>query len=271
MEDIKKRRENFEQLGKIYSKDNSVTVEPTAINGVNCYWFTPPNAAANKIIVYLHGGAFAVGSIRSHQALVSHISQKLKTRILFVEYALAPEQPYPAAPTDVFNIYKALLNIYPGYSISLIGDSAGGGLIVSLVGDLLKQQIQLPTAAIMISPWISLSCDNPSHETNRAKDPILTREYAKSSAKDYIGNASLATASPENVPLSAFPPVLIVVGTNEILLDDSLNFYNQVKPVQQNTVLSVYENQNHVWPLANVHSEASQKVLTEMSEFLSVL
>ncbi|GAA3978504.1 alpha/beta hydrolase [Mucilaginibacter dorajii] len=271
MEDIKKRRESFEQLGKIYPKDASIKIEPVSINGLSCYWFTPNNAIANNIIIYLHGGVFAVGSIRSHEALVSHITGKLKTKVLFVEYALAPEHPFPAAPKDVFNVYKALLTIYPGHAISLIGDSAGGGLIVSLVGDLLKRQMKLPQAVVMISPWISLSCDNPSHEENRTKDPILTREYVKNSAKDYIGDTPLAIASPENVQLNAFPPVLIVVGTNEILLDDSCNFYEQVKLLQQKAVLSIYENQNHVWPLANVHSEASQKVLAEMGEFLKEL
>ena len=206
METIKERRERFEQLGKLYPKAASVTTEQAFLGGVNCYWLIPENAAHNKIVVYLHGGAFAVGSILSHESMVSHFAAKLNTKILFVDYSLAPEKPFPAAVNDVVNVYKELLITYPNHKISFIGDSAGGGLIVSLCGELLKQQAKLPHAAIMISPWISLECNNPSHEGNRQKDVILTREYATASANDYTGSTPFAISSPEHVVLSQFPP-----------------------------------------------------------------
>src|SRR6187402_497917 len=121
MENIKKRREGFDQLGKLYPKAASVKVQQAAISGVNCYWFTPENPVANKIIVHLHGGVYAVGSIRSHESLVSHISEKLNTTILYIDYSLAPEHPYPAANNDVLAVYNALLNDYPEYKIGFIG------------------------------------------------------------------------------------------------------------------------------------------------------
>lgn len=269
MEDIQKRRERFEQLGTIYPKEASVKVAQAFINKVNCYWFTPAEVKPNKIVIYLHGGAFAVGSIRSHEAMVSHFAQKIGARILFVDYSLAPEKPYPAAPNDVFAVYQELIATYPGYEIDFIGDSAGGGLIVSAVGQIINQRLQLPHAAVLISAWISLHCNNPSHEENRSTDPILTREYAKNSASHYVGDTPLEIASPENVALSQFPPVLIIVGTNEILIDDSRNFYNIVKTIQPNSILTIYQNQNHVWPLAGINTEASQKALTQIDEFLN--
>src|ERR1700761_4886788 len=100
MEDITARRERFNQLGSIYPKQASVTTEHVTINGVNCYWLTPENPQPNKIIVHLHGGAFAVGSIQSHGSMLTHFAHKLQTRILFVDYALAPELPYPNALND---------------------------------------------------------------------------------------------------------------------------------------------------------------------------
>jgi monoterpene epsilon-lactone hydrolase len=269
MEDIQARRERFNQLGSIYPKAASVKTEKVNINGVNCYWLTPENPAPNKIIIHLHGGAFAMGSIQSHESMLTHFAHKLQTRVLFVDYALAPELPYPNALNDVLNVYTYLVKTYPGYKIDMIGDSAGAGLIVSAVGKMLKQQIQLPHAAVFISPWISLHSNNPSHEGNRQKDPILTHEYIKSWAADYIGNLPIETVSPENVELSAFPPVLIMVGTNEILLDDSVNFYNYIKDIQHDAKLSIYENQVHVWMLTGMPSEASQKALTEIKDFLN--
>lgn len=269
MEDIAARRERFNQLGSIYPKQASVKTEHVIINGVSCYWLTPENPATNKIVIHLHGGAFAMGSIQSHGAMLSHFAHKLQTKILFVDYSLAPELPYPNALNDIMNVYTALLAQYPGYRIDFIGDSAGGGLIVSAIGEMIKRSIQLPNAAVFISAWISLRCDNPSYEDNSAKDPILTHEYLNSSAKDYIGSMPIEKAGPENVELSAFPPVLIMAGTNEILLDDSVNFYNSIKAIQPAAKLSVYENQVHVWMLTGMPSEASQQALTEINEFLN--
>jgi monoterpene epsilon-lactone hydrolase len=267
MEDIKQRRERFNQLGNLYPKETSVNVEQAFINGVNCYWFTPQQLTSNNIVIYLHGGVFAIGSINSHESMVSHIANKLQSKVLFVDYSLAPEKPYPAAPNDVMVVYREVINTYPDSDINFIGDSAGGGLIVSAVSKMINQHLQLPAAVAFISGWISLTCDNPSHEENRNIDPILTREYAKSSAADYAGKTSMEIVSPEFIEFNQFPPVLLMVGTNEILIDDSKNFYNYIKAIQPKAKLIIYENQAHVWPLANIQSEASQNTLTEINDF----
>jgi len=168
-------------------------------------------------------------------------------------------------------VYERLLSDFPDYEIVFMGDSAGAALTVSAIGKMQDQNIQLPQGVVMISPWIYLSCDNPSMEENRTIDPILSREYLLANAKLYTGDISLETSSPEYINLNQFPPVLIMVGTNEILLDDSKNFYLNIKDKQTNSKLSIYKNQVHVWPLANVHSEASQKALKEIETFLTTL
>lgn len=267
MKNIQQHREEFDQLGNLYPSEASVTIEQTLVNGVSSYRFTPENAIADKIIIYLHGGVYALGSVRSHGSLVSHIANKLKTTILFLDYALAPERPYPAANNDVFTVYIALLKDHPDDKIGFIGDSAGGGLVVSTVSEILKQRLPLPYAVVMISPWIDLKCDNPSYESNKAKDPILNRDILSGAAKDYLAGSSIGMVNPADAALNAFPPVLIAIGTNEVLLDDSLNFYNVVKVLQADSTLTVYDNQYHVWPLADVHSEASQRLLTEIDGF----
>ncbi|GLU51098.1 alpha/beta hydrolase [Dyadobacter frigoris] len=271
MEDIKARRDGFDQLGNLYPKAAEVSIKQENINGLNCFWFTPENEISKTITIFLHGGVFALGSIRSHASMVSHFSEKLQRRILFVDYALAPENPFPAALKDVIQVYEELIKTYPDHAISFIGDSAGTGLIVSSVGEMLKRNIQLPEKVVFISGWINLEGNNSSMEENRVIDPILNPEYLKQAATDYAAKVPVEIASPENVVLSEFPPVLILVGTNEILLDDSVNFYNKIKPIQNQAILSIYENQTHVWPLANIHSEASQKALKEVKEFLTIV
>lgn len=269
MEDIKTRRDGFDQLGNLYPKAEDVTIEQENITGINCYWFIPQSETSKTITIFLHGGVFAVGSIQSHASMISHFSQILQRRILFIDYALAPENPFPAAPNDIIQVYKELIKINPDHEFSFIGDSAGAGLIVSSIGEMLKDSLRLPEKVVFISGWISLGGNNPSMEGNRAIDPILSPGYLKQAAADYSGNTPIEISSPENVLLSKFPPVLILVGTNEILLDDSVNFYNKIKPIQDHAVLNIYENQSHVWPLANIHSEASQKALNEVKEFLT--
>ncbi|MBE9465969.1 alpha/beta hydrolase [Dyadobacter subterraneus] len=268
MEDIKTRRNGFDQLGNLYPKAAEVNISQDNIAGINCFWFIPENETSKNITIFLHGGAFAVGSIHSHASMISHFSQKLQRRILFIDYALAPENPFPAGLNNVIQVYKEVIKTHPDYETSLIGDSAGAGLIVSSIGEMLKQNIQLPEKVVFISPWISLQLNNPSIESNRDIDPILSPEYLRQAAADYSGKTPLEISSPENVLIDQFPPVLILVSTNEILLDDSVNFYNRIKPIQDHAVLNIYENQTHVWPLANIYSEASQKALDEVKEFL---
>jgi acetyl esterase/lipase len=267
MKDIKQHRDEFDQLGKLYPQEASVKVEQATINGVNTYWFTPQDSTENKIIIWLHGGVYALGSVRSHGALVSHVASKLKTKVLFVDYALSPEHPYPAANHDVFAVYSALLEEYPGYKIGFIGDSAGGGLSVSTVSRIIKEELPLPYAVAMLSPWIDLTAKNPSYETNKDKDPILSKGLIQHATADYLGGTAIEVANPKDMVLSAFPPVLIAVGTNEVLEDDSRNFYYVVRRIQPDSILSIYEDQLHVWPLANIHSEASQRFLGELADF----
>ncbi|WCT12513.1 alpha/beta hydrolase [Mucilaginibacter jinjuensis] len=271
MNEIQNRRNFFDSLGQNYPENKSVEIQHALINGVSCYWFIPEKEVTNKIIVHLHGGAFVMGSIQSYGSMISHFSAQLQTRILFVDYALAPEHPYPNAINDIMDVYERLISDYPNREIIFMGDSAGAGLTLSAIGKMVQQQLQLPQGVMMISPWINLTCDNASQEDNRTIDPILSKEYLFGSAKLYTGDVPFAISSPEYIEFDQFPPTLIMVGTNEVLLDDSKNFYNNIKGIQPNTTLSIYESQLHVWPLANVHSEAAQKAIAEMGAFLTAL
>ncbi|WP_313996064.1 alpha/beta hydrolase [Xanthocytophaga flava] len=267
MQDMLQRRMGFDELGKAYPKDSSVKVEPITINGISCFWFTPEQAITNKVIVYLHGGAFAVGSIRSHESMVSHFASRFQTKILFIDYSLAPEHPYPGGMNDVLAVYSTLQKQYPDYTFTLMGDSAGGGLAISSIAAMFDHNLSLPQVVVLLSPWISLTCTNPSHQQNADKD-IINTEYLKAAAKDYIGDNPMEKASPEFLTFNAFPPVLILAGEEEILLDDSNNFYAYIRKIQKESYLHIYTNQTHVWTLASIQSEASQQALKVIAEFL---
>ncbi|TDX02128.1 alpha/beta hydrolase fold domain-containing protein [Dinghuibacter silviterrae] len=262
MEDIQQRREDFDRKPRPYDYEPTVSIAPATINGVSCYWFTPEDPDQGKTIIYLHGGGFAMGSIRSHDKFVSHLAKKLQARTLFIEYALAPEKPWPAGIQDILSVYGEVDLPY------LIGDSAGASLIVQVIGELLKRDLPLPKAAVLISPWIRLACDYPSYEANAAIDPVLTRDLLQMLARAYAGDGTLDLASPENVRPARFPPVLIMAGSNEILLDDSRHFYEYIKDIQPVSRLTIYEDQVHVWLRKDVYSTAGRRAFEEIAGFI---
>ncbi|HMI59589.1 MAG TPA: alpha/beta hydrolase fold domain-containing protein, partial [Puia sp.] len=119
MENVLQFRESYDQKPQPYDNEPTVSITQVTIEGVNCYWFTPEDPSPNRIIIYLHGGGFAAGSIRTHGNMVSHFAKQLHAETLFIEYALAPENPYPAGLNDTLTVYRELANRYPGYQIDL--------------------------------------------------------------------------------------------------------------------------------------------------------
>ena len=261
-------RRNFEKLGNVYEKAGNVSVSQESIQNVCCYWIKPEKES-NKLIIYLHGGCFVLGSIKSHQSLVSHLSEHLEGPILFVEYSLAPEKPFPFAIDDVEKVYQQILNEYPAHDIIIMGDSAGAGLAISVLSRLTEKNIAMPESLVLLSPWVDLTCENNSIIENKDYDPILTKDALQNYASMYLGNAELSDANPMNKTKVKFPSGLILVGSGEILLDDSKWIYNEIRTCQEKVKLSVYENQNHVWMLENIHSEESQKAMREIKEFIA--
>ncbi len=161
MNDIIQSRVDFDKMGRNYPMAANVKIDKKIIDNIDCYWFKNlEKTNSNKIAIYLHGGCFVLGSINSHQGLVSHLAKNLPIPFIFPEYGLAPEKSFPNAINDLVKVYSYLqLSNYPKkVEIILIGDSAGAGLAVSLLTKLYETGLQPPTCMIMISPWIDLLC-----------------------------------------------------------------------------------------------------------------
>lgn len=260
---------NFEKLGEQYKLADNVIIEKEIIENINCFWFRNKGEInTKKIFLYLHGGCFVLGSLLSHQALVSHLSKSLLSPVLFVEYSLAPEKPFPAAITDIAKVYLHLLSKYPGSDIVLMGDSAGAGLAISVLSKINEMNIHAPKYLIMLSPWIDLTCTNQSLTTNAAIDPIITKVQLEKFVSLYVNEKPVSVANPIETMYGAVPPTLIIVGSNEILLDDSKVIYSKISRQQTKVELSIYEGQNHVWMLEDINAEASKKALKEIQEFI---
>ncbi|HEY1056687.1 MAG TPA: alpha/beta hydrolase, partial [Emticicia sp.] len=189
---------------------------------------------------------------------------------LFIEYGLAPENPFPVGRNEVIEVYKELLISFPETNIILIGDSAGGGLTVSSVYAMIESELKLPARVMLISPWINLRCNTDSYESRKHLETILTKEGLLKNAAYYAGD-NLKSADTSQLVFNSFPPVIILVGSNEILFDDSKNFYESIKAVQPNAQMKEYEGQAHVWMLTDIHSEAAKEALEDMNAFVRSL
>ena len=270
---IKDARSNFEKLGSQYKVAENIELYKEIIEGIPCYWLYKSNAKSNsRAILYLHGGCYVLGSVNSHKALVSHLANETNTTILFIEYSLSPENHFPVAINEILKVYNYLVNKIKVLRISFIGDSAGAGLTTSALSTLNRTENACNLhRVIMISPWVDLRNNGDSITKNKDIDPILTKESLDFFASLYIGNNKLSEANPIEALFGIFPPTLILVGSNEILLDDSRTMFSKIAAKQPLTKLSIYENQTHgLGLLDNIQNESSKRALEEIKEFMTI-
>jgi monoterpene epsilon-lactone hydrolase len=268
MQKINGFRAFYETLGKAYPVDSTVTETATEIAGAKSYWFNENQLPQKSIVIYLHGGVYTYGNINAYRAMLSHLSKSLNLPVLYVEYSLSPEHPYPTANNEIFKVYQEIKKKYPGYKITIIGDSAGGGLAISLVNDAQKANLAMPDALALISPWVDLKCVNNSYTTKQAVDPILNKDFLYNHALMYAGN-KIKEADPSEIKFKKFPPVLLLVGTDEVLNDDTKNFYTYIKPVQPKAKMKEFSGQKHVWLFNHIDTPASVEAINDIKVFIT--
>src|ERR671930_879761 len=166
------RRQGFEMLAAKLPVAPDITCEKVDAAGVPAEWVVAPGAAASRVLLYLHGGGYVIGSVHTHRDLAGRLSRAAAARVLVIDYRLAPEHPYPAAVEDATTAYRWLLRhgATPARTV-IAGDSAGGGLTVATLVALRDAGVPLPAAGVCISPWTDLRCAAPSYETRAAADP----------------------------------------------------------------------------------------------------
>lgn len=221
-------------------------------------------AGANddEMILYLHGGGYVQGSIPTHRDLAARLSAKAATRVLLIEYRLAPEHPFPAAVRDATAAYRWLReNGVDAARLLVGGDSAGGGLALATLLALRDEGERLPAAAFALSPWVDLSLSGGSLQRNAATDPSLTRQMLADYAAMYLGDADPETplASPLFADLSGLPPLFLQAGAAEILLDDALRLAEAAEAAGVTVTGDVWPEMIHGWQgFAGVAPEAEQ-------------
>jgi epsilon-lactone hydrolase len=237
------------------------TLDSVDAGGVRAEWTSAPTVD-DRVILYLHGGAYHMGSIATCRRLVSLISSEARARVLNVSYRLAPEYPFPCALDDVVSAYRwVLANGTPPSLIAIAGDSAGGGLTLATLLALRDAGDPVPAAAVAISPVTDLDATGESMRTRAEVDLMVRAEGMKEAADWYLAGQDPRHpyASPLYGDVVALPPVLIQVGDAEVLLDDSTRFAAKVRDAGGNVTLEVWPDMPHVWhAFAGLLPEADQ-------------
>jgi monoterpene epsilon-lactone hydrolase len=221
-------------------------------------------------IVHLHGGAFVMGSPQSYRNRAMRLSYRCNAEVFVPDYRLAPEHPYPAALDDALVAWQYVRALRRDVPILLSGDSAGGGLGLSLLVRLRDLGAEMPRGAIFVSPWTDLTGSGASVAGNRRNDLWLSRRHLEAWARYYVGNADPRTAavSPVFADLSALPPLLLLVGQNEILLDDAVRVGDAAARAGTSARVLVGQGMQHDWPLTLPWLDESRSAWAEMSRFV---
>jgi monoterpene epsilon-lactone hydrolase len=248
-----------------------VAREAVDMNGVRGLRLVPSGATTDDAVLYLHGGAYVIGGPGSHAKLAAHIAQASRSVTYFVDYRLAPEHPFPAALDDALAAFRWLIaQTPPPRRIFLAGDSAGGGLALALAMSIREQKLPAPAALVLISPWTDLTLSGASHAKKAAADPMLRAAWLKDSAARYAGTRALTDPllSPGLGDLTGLPPMLIQVGSEEILLSDAERLAHGTTQVGGRAQLQRYEGLWHDFQAhAGMLPEADQ-ALTEIGAFI---
>jgi monoterpene epsilon-lactone hydrolase len=255
-------RATFTPGDRLHPVPDDVLVSDVNAGGVPAHWLTAPGVDTGRVLLFLHGGGFEFGSVRSDGELAARLGRAGGMRVLFPEYRLAPEHHFPAAIDDTLTAWRWLRadQGLPASSIAVAGDSAGGGLAVGVLVAARDAGEALPAAAALMSPTVDLTSSGASMTDRADQDPISTPALLRQLAADYLAGADPRTplASPLFAALSGLPPLLIQVGTADLLLSDAERLAAAAREAGVDVTLEIGEGLPHVYQLLLGTPEAAE-------------
>ena len=265
------QRAALDNLTGVMPPAADVRSTPVDAGGVAAEWIAAAGARDDRGVLYLHGGGYCIGSIKTHRQLAADVSRAAGARVLLIDYRLAPEHPFPAAVDDATRAYRYLLGcgVRPERS-AVAGDSAGGGLTVATLLALRDAGAALPAAGVCLSPWFDLTLSGASMESKASVDPIVQRDPLQRMATAYLGGADAKTplASPLFADLAGLPPALIQVGSAETLLSDAVRLAERAGEADSPVTLEIWPHMIHAWMMWNARLEPGRRALMQAGEFM---
>jgi acetyl esterase/lipase len=266
-------RAPFDEVMELVRDAAGVTYLRGVVGGVPGVWCRPQSARPDAVILYLHGGAYVVGSAFAYRHLAGQIAERAGVAVFVAGYRLAPEHVFPAAIDDAHAAYAGLVR-EGARAIAIAGDSAGGGLALSLLAmeqaAAQKGNGLAPSAVVAMSPWTDLALTGASLEDRADDDPLITKEMLSVTASSYLAGHDPfdPTASPLYGALGGLPPVQFHVGTSEVLLDDARRYADRFHEAGGDTAVHTWEGMMHVFESSVGTLEASSAALDMIGAFL---
>jgi epsilon-lactone hydrolase len=249
-----------------------VTVTAATLGGVPTAEITIDGIEPRHVVLYFHGGVSVLGDAFQAASLAAQVGRRTRAKVISVDYRLAPEHPYPAAVNDALAAYAALLHNGTAPSdIVVAGESAGGGLAVATLVNARDHGLPLPAAAYVMSPYADLTLAGQTMESKGAVDALMSRENLQSRVTDYTAgqDAALGLISPIFADLSGLPPLIIQVGSHEVLLDDAVRLARQAATADVEVILDITPGVPHVFQTFSPILDEGAAALDRAGQFLS--
>jgi phosphinothricin tripeptide acetyl hydrolase len=250
---LARMRSDLEALHYSFAPADGMQVQPFTAGDVAGEWVQCGREPSSRVILYLHGGGFAVGSVRASRHFASHLAAQTQARVLVIGYRLAPEHVFPTQIQDALAAYRSILRQRtPPASVTIAGDSAGGGLALALLAELALRGDRMPACGLLLTPWVDMRCNGQSYEVNRDRDPVATREMALMMATTYLGNTTRPDdplASPVLSDFTGYPPLFIQAAGRDVLLDDARAVHARANSAGVESTLDVWPEMIHNWQL----------------------
>ena len=265
-------RENFEAMLANLPMADDLSFAPTRLGSVSGLRITSAGVAEDAALLYLHGGAYVIGSAHGYRGLAGELGRATGVTVYSADYRLAPEHPFPAAVEDALAAYRGLMakGISPS-RIVIAGDSAGGGLTLAMLMAAHEQGLPMPAAALLLSPWADLSLEGASIKSKAEEDPSLTEEGLAAMGGMYLDGEDphTALASPIHGDFTGLPPLLIHVGSSEILMDDAVSIARAAGAAGVHVQLEIWPRMMHVWHAFGLMLTAGRRATQAAGAFLS--
>jgi acetyl esterase/lipase len=248
-----------------------VTVEALTVTTRAAEWIRPPGPPSERVVLYLHGGGFRIGSLHAYRPFASQLAVALQSSLLVLDYRLAPEHPFPAGLEDCLAGYAWLLATgWRNDQIAIMGDSAGGGLVASTLLAAKGRGLPQPAAGVCLSPLTDLTSTTKANERNARTDPYFNLEAAAEASRDYLGgvDARRPLASPIFGDLTGLAPMLIHASTHEVLADDAVALATRISQCHGRVQLDMWPQMTHVWHAMIPHVLESVTAVADVRAFL---
>ncbi|MFR9806006.1 alpha/beta hydrolase [Pseudonocardia sp. RS010] len=259
--DMNDYRRLYDEVLAHFELPADADVEEVDADGVPAIWVSAPGTSREQAVVLVHGGGWCMGNAKGYQEFGYRISKAADARVLVVDYRLAPENPFPAPLDDTVTAFRFARAQQGVRKVAFVGDSAGGGLVVSALVKLRDDGDAAPSSAVVCSPLVDLAGEGASLTERAHLDPLPAAALVGAMGGAYLAGAepkATPLASPLYADLSGLPPLRVLVGTDEGLHDDSTRLVEKVTAAGGEAELEIGQDMVHIWPIFSFLPEAQE-------------